>query len=705
MNLSFIVTSFNVAPYIDQCLSSLQACLRPDDEIIVIDDGSRDDSPARISAALAELTAATGAVGRPIFFGTNTHGGVGIPANIGLDLAHGEGIVFIDGDDYLDAAGFNAARQQFERGDDDILIANYRTEDTASGARFVPADQALWAQINTCTTPEARRQKALSMISVPWRKFYRRTLITRHALRFPEGDFFFEDNPFHWDTCLKAEQIEFCDRVICYHRVQRPEQTMQARGTELCAIFTHYDSIRRKLPTDNQELHIQAMLWLLDNIGWQITQLTPEAAGEYALRASAALGSFDTDLWRREILPRYANRPGTLYAEKLRRGGPGAVLPPPTDPLLREIHKSLTGLEHRIDRLEAKTGDTLHEARAAHRHALGLANQQEAAALRCLLTETPKAFDRPPAPGTFDPATPAVLCDPAIQPRRDTLWIGAHKTGTTYLQHCLEASRPALELLAICYPELNRFRTDYTRPLLSAGRPEAAAEPIENWPACSQVLIFDENIPALVQDALGPEQLYPQAERRIGRMIDHLGLDAPRLVLGIRALDTYLPSLYCEALKSTPFRPFESFLPPPDPTGGIWRWSELVGRLRQAFPDSEFLVYRAEDLRGHEAELLAEVTGLPAETLTLAAQGQRPGFSQYAIEELCRQHMHNAVSPQDVAAVTARHPKGSGRPEFMPFSDSQRALLQAAYRLDQDVVTWRPAENGKGTTEEADATS
>jgi len=678
MKISFIVTTYNVAPYIAQCLDSLTPCMRPGDQLIVVDDGSTDDTPELITAALDAIPAEAGLTCTPVYFGTNTHGGVGIAGNIGLDEARGEAVFFVDGDDYLDPVGFTAARTRFEAGNADILIANYQTEDSETGKTADPADTPLWTPAGAAG--RSPQHLALAMISVPWRKFYRREMLEQApALRYPEGDFFFEDNPFHWDVCLRAQHIEFCNQRVCFHRVKRQGQTMQSRGNELAAIFTHYDTIRAKLSPRDHTLAVMAMRWLLGNISWQLGQLSFAAGGPYALRAAAAIQAFDEDLWQQQLLPMIADHPVATYAHILRHEGAAAFLTlwrqDQNRQSLDRVERALSGLQQRLQRLESSNAEARDLAAEARHHGQTLVAQQDFAARRALLAERPDVFD-----------TPAVI---AASGPPSTLWIGAHKTGTTFLQHCLEASRAALQDHGIAYPGLEDFRRDYTRPLLQPGSATVGdpAGALTSWEPHREALIFDENIPALVQNALAPAELYPQAETRLQQLIAHLGLQAPRLVLGIRSLDTFLPSLYCEAMKSTPYRPFNAFLPgdPDDPDG--WSWSNLVHRLRAAFPNSELLVYRAEDLPGQERRLLAQMTGIPEAELTLADSGQRHGFSQAAIDALDRQYAaEGSVSLQGVRDMTRRHPKGEDAPGFMPFDAAQRAALQARYGEDLGEV-------------------
>lgn len=293
MNISFIITSYNVAPYIGQCLDSLKGCLRPGDEVILVDDGSSDRTDV-----LAEQRFAKGfgpeVATQLILLGTNTMGGVGIPANIGLSHATREAVFFVDGDDWMEPAGFRSARVVFDATRPDILIGNYLEYDEATGKIKSPSDVFRWADLpKPATGIEAVRMLALSMISVPWRKFYRRDFLERHALRFPEGDFFFEDNPFHWQVCRAAGSIRFHDTILCRHRMNRPGQTMAATGVEFLAFFDHYDTIRSTLDPADTVLQTAALEWLVNNMSWQIGRMNQGVFWAYAARAAQVLQGQD----------------------------------------------------------------------------------------------------------------------------------------------------------------------------------------------------------------------------------------------------------------------------------------------------------------------------------------------------------------------------------------------------------------------------
>lgn len=262
------------------------------------------------------------------------------------------------------------------------------------------------------------------------------------------------------------------------------------------------------------------------------------------------------------------------------------------------------------------------------------------------------------------------------------LWLGAHKTGTTNLQARLQAMQPILKRHGIGYDPLESFRETHTRPLLDRDAPLPRFSP----PSARTQLIFDENILGLVQNVCCPEGLYPEGAWRADEMADRLGLKDPHLVLGLRGFAEYLPSLYCETLKSIPFKPFRSFLRCPMEQ---LSWQPLVAGLLRVFPNSAMTLYTAEWLRGHETQLLTHLLSLPASEIATGPNEERPGFSQQAIEAMEAGMEDGPIGPAEAKRLAAAHPRGPDRPGFDPWSAQEHADLAARWQSDMTKLrTW-----------------
>jgi glycosyltransferase involved in cell wall biosynthesis len=93
--LSIIVPAFNAAGFIEDCLGAILAQMGPRHELLVIDDGSRDATPALVEALAARHPDCLVKLVR------QPNGGVSVARNRGLFEARGDYIVFVDADDVL----------------------------------------------------------------------------------------------------------------------------------------------------------------------------------------------------------------------------------------------------------------------------------------------------------------------------------------------------------------------------------------------------------------------------------------------------------------------------------------------------------------------------------------------------------------------------------------------------------------------------
>ncbi|MCJ8139625.1 glycosyltransferase family 2 protein [Falsirhodobacter halotolerans] len=340
MQISFIVTTFNIDPYIRQCLDSLKACTRPGDQIVIIDDNSTDRTPSIIDAFIQE-NQGMGVEFTAAHLGVNTIGGVGIPANIGMDMSTRDVIFFVDGDDFLEVENFHRARRIYERSGADIAFCNYLEHDEKNNAKKNPADAGKWSDINPLWSLDEARTKALDLIAVPWRKFYRASFLREHRIRFPEGNYFFEDNPFHWRVCRLAKSITFINQIVCHHRVNRPGQTMTSTGDELSAFFTHFETIFTEIAPENTEQRVLSARWLVNNMTWHLDRLQPGAVWAYIERAARVLPTIPADIWNGPLAESFVGKTIWPIVHRLREGHTWDVYELLT---ARKRHSQLEGL-------------------------------------------------------------------------------------------------------------------------------------------------------------------------------------------------------------------------------------------------------------------------------------------------------------------------------------------------------------------------
>jgi len=245
IKLSLIVTVYNTEPFLHQCFDSLIAQEFTDFEIIVVNDASTDNSRAIIEDYVKKDNRFC-----LINLDENTPGGVGIPANIGIEKAKGEYIGFIDSDDWADPKFISSVVDQM-KSDNDLIVVNFKTFDNRSKSFLNANDDYKWDKYNKVQSEKERKEVLLSFSPVPWRKFYRKAFLLDNKIRFPEGDFFYEDTPFHYFTVLKARQIVLVNSKNYYHRTFREGQTMFGQGKKYLAFVSHFKTISDYLIQEN----------------------------------------------------------------------------------------------------------------------------------------------------------------------------------------------------------------------------------------------------------------------------------------------------------------------------------------------------------------------------------------------------------------------------------------------------------------------
>ncbi len=116
--LSFVVAAYNVGRHVEATLDSLLAGALPEDEIIVVDDGSRDDTAARVAAHPAMAS------GRLKLL-QQANQGVATTRLNGLQQASNPYVLFFDGDDLLQAEHLPPIRAVLREHTPDVLLFDF----------------------------------------------------------------------------------------------------------------------------------------------------------------------------------------------------------------------------------------------------------------------------------------------------------------------------------------------------------------------------------------------------------------------------------------------------------------------------------------------------------------------------------------------------------------------------------------------------
>ena len=143
MKLSIIVPIYNVALYLRKCVDSLLAQDIIDYEIILVDDGSTDDSGAIADEIVREVMGDESNCQSPIANNPTLsvihqeNAGLSAARNAGIAKAQGEYIWFVDSDDYVEPNVLGKLMEQIVRDNLDVLRFRYQNV-KESGEAFAP---------------------------------------------------------------------------------------------------------------------------------------------------------------------------------------------------------------------------------------------------------------------------------------------------------------------------------------------------------------------------------------------------------------------------------------------------------------------------------------------------------------------------------------------------------------------------------------
>lgn len=210
MKLSVIVPVYNVAPFLPDCLQSLQRQGVDDMEVILVDDGSTDGS-GRICDEMAAADSRFRVIHRP-------NGGLSAARNTGISLATGEFITFVDSDDRLGADSLKGNLLLFnDTPSPDMVEYPVRVSEGAPEEFLLSFDDVTVSTANRSTVFADWVRRRGFEHCYAWNKIYRASLWA--SLRFPEGQLF-EDTAVMPDIVRKCRAIRYSSRG-CYHYISR----------------------------------------------------------------------------------------------------------------------------------------------------------------------------------------------------------------------------------------------------------------------------------------------------------------------------------------------------------------------------------------------------------------------------------------------------------------------------------------------------
>ena len=233
--VSIVIPVYKVEKYINKCLDSLLEQTFKDFEIILVDDGSPDNS-----GSICEEYAKNYSFIQVIH---QENSGAGKARNAGIELAKGKYVTFTDADDWVAPEMLEKAIEVLDNGFDLVMFGNQAVWFNKKETKVVKTQN--WGKSELFSTKKECRENFLNLLestslNTPWNKLYKMEIINEHNIRFPDvrrG----QDAFFNMEYYKHINSFYLTAEVLYYFRQNTKEKIWKKFPKDLYLIDVYYD--------------------------------------------------------------------------------------------------------------------------------------------------------------------------------------------------------------------------------------------------------------------------------------------------------------------------------------------------------------------------------------------------------------------------------------------------------------------------------
>lgn len=247
--ISVIVPVYNVEKYLNECIESIIKQTYKNLQIILIDDGSTDNS-GTICRNFANKD-------NRIEVYHLKQAGVSAARNYGIDCVKGEFIFFVDSDDILNENIIRNLYNNINECDiaychswifsdfNEIKAINYNSK---FDSREVTASEFIESMFRDCKTGKMNNEYRGHV----WDKLFRTEIIKENNIKFDEEIYFNEDRMFIFDYLLNCKKVKILNWIGYYYRIRKDSAMNDKKLTnKQFTEFEAFNKMLQKVETNN----------------------------------------------------------------------------------------------------------------------------------------------------------------------------------------------------------------------------------------------------------------------------------------------------------------------------------------------------------------------------------------------------------------------------------------------------------------------
>ena len=215
--ISFVVPCYNSEEYMEKCIKSLLIG-KDDVEIIIIDDGSKDNTGKIADKYQKKYPNIVKAIHQK-------NGGHGEGINVGLKHATGKYFKVVDSDDWLDEDAYKKLLKKIKHIDTDLVVWNYVYTYTDGRSDQVISFANVYDEGKVLTWDDIHKFKLTQYPSLH-SMMYKKSVLDKSNIDLPKH-VFYEDNLFIYLPLVNTKTIYYLDLDLYRYYIGRADQSVQ----------------------------------------------------------------------------------------------------------------------------------------------------------------------------------------------------------------------------------------------------------------------------------------------------------------------------------------------------------------------------------------------------------------------------------------------------------------------------------------------
>lgn len=268
-DISVILSVYNTAPFLRQCLNSILSQTLSNIEIICVDDSSDDGSDEILQEyALAD---------KRVTVIRQEHAGAGKARNTGLAIAKGKYLSILDSDDFFEPDMLECAFKAAEANDAQIVVfrADFFDQNTYN---LEPCTYSIIPSMLPENNPFSAGDVSDRIFNIgcgwAWDKLFRRSFVEESNIRFQEIRTS-NDMLFVFYLYSRAERIYFLDRLLVHQRIHASRSLSVTRERSWNNFYLALTALQDRLKADGsyETFRHSFVNWALNFSLWHIDTL------------------------------------------------------------------------------------------------------------------------------------------------------------------------------------------------------------------------------------------------------------------------------------------------------------------------------------------------------------------------------------------------------------------------------------------------